>query len=882
MKIQQDKYTSKALALIKEGTNLFITGKAGTGKTTLLREVVAESEKRKKNVAILSPTGVAAMNAGGVTIHSFLKLPTSIYIPGMKIPGLYSLKPEDIQIIKKIDLIIIDEVSMVRCDLLDAMDDVLRHYIGNENPFGGKQMVFFGDLYQLMPVAEEEDWKELSKHYESSYFFSSKVYQKLKCPMLELQKVHRQDNIDFVELLNSIRRGYISKMELQMLDSRYNKNYIGDDDTIRLTTHNYKAWKYNQEKLDAIEYNEVEYKAWIDGFYPKDDFPTDYVLRLKKGARVMFVRNDNVSRKYINGSLGTVTHCSEGLISVKLDNGTDVFVERCIWEKLRYKVNKQTKMIETSVLGTFKQYPLKLAWAVTIHKCQGLTFDKVVIDAGRSFTYGQVYVALSRCRTFDGITLVSPISEKVISTDPVVNQFMHQVNRIVFEEEKKTEYSGPREETLKLTRLLANDGCSVEQIAKIRKERSEIVYGHLYTLVERGEVDARKYVPEPMYSLVWAAILKYGIHESLVKLRKNSDPNANFGQIRLVIADYIRQSMEHPENFTGYSQPTHITEEKEKKKDKQVPKEAPNKKILEQEDKKEKQAFKDTDNKDLVVEKLPELIESLTGLYKINSRKSSFVLSFLILFKLEEMGVHYGAIPDNTKLHRIAESIKKDFSISVNLKSIRSEMLEVLSACRLLASEHLKPNFKMIIEEPIGRQIIAQLMLYLSGHHAYSSKRLCHCNDISASSIPNKTQQLLDNKGYGLNIRRLSENIQPRDLVRLTKDIDLEDLRNTNFLNRILTYKFNPIPKTIISLMEKNYYVKNFLKKENIQPRFGTSLCLAQPIAGSPEETTKLNYYIYVDNDKKYHVNQCRFCLRDFWISFMQRTEMDKKRRLSW
>lgn len=434
MSVQLDQYGKKALELVLKGQSLFVTGNAGTGKTTVLREIVKQCDINGRKAVVLAPTGVAAKNAYGVTIHSFLKLPLQPYLPGMKLQDLYSLDAEDITLIKYLDLIIIDEISMVRCDLLDMMDDVLRHYRNNELPFGGIQIVFFGDLYQLMPVAPKEEWEILNKKYSSPYFFSSKVLEKVKLPLFELKEIHRQDEREFVDILNNIRVGKASSSDLKKLKERYIKGFDADDREgyIRLTTHNYRSRNYNKERLNQLSGELKEYRATIGDFYlDKEAFPADYVLRLKRGARVMFLKNDNISKQYVNGTLGRVMSLSKNEIVVKPDDSNVLItVQRQKWDFYRYIINKQTKKIERIYSGSFIQFPLRLAWTITIHKSQGLTFDKVIIDADKAFTYGQVYVALSRCRRFDGMVLISSITSKSIKIDPVVSDYLKSVQKI--------------------------------------------------------------------------------------------------------------------------------------------------------------------------------------------------------------------------------------------------------------------------------------------------------------------------------------------------------------------------------------------------------------------------------------------------------------------
>lgn len=428
--IHSDIYAEKALELVRQGKCFFITGKAGTGKTTLLRRIVADCQG-KKNVVVVAPTGVAARNANGVTIHSFLRLPLTPYLPGVKNPKLYRLNKAEQKVVESVQLIIIDEISMVRCDILDAMDDVLRHYRKNDRPFGGVQMVMFGDLYQLMPVVKESDKQKLNEHYRTPYFFSSKIIEKVNCKVLELQNVYRQNNVNFINLLNHVRAGAVDSRDLRSLQGRYRKDFVPNDKEgyIRITTHNRRAERYNEERLQELRGAAYDYKAIIIDNYPKDEWPTDYVLQFKVGARVMFIRNDNAMGRYVNGTLGTVVGLDDDSIKVKTDEGMVVNVEKQTWEYIRYRINKETRVLEEYVCGTYIQYPLKLAWAITIHKSQGLTFDKVVIDAGRAFTSGQVYVALSRCRRFDTIVLASQITEKAIKTDPDVKAYFDKVRR---------------------------------------------------------------------------------------------------------------------------------------------------------------------------------------------------------------------------------------------------------------------------------------------------------------------------------------------------------------------------------------------------------------------------------------------------------------------
>lgn len=426
--MEKDEIFEMAERYVKAtGRSVFLTGKAGTGKTTFLRHIVQTTSKR---LIVLAPTGVAAINAGGSTIHSFFQLPLCPYLPDVKelvteyqIPERYkSLRKERIKMIRTLDLLIIDEISMVRADLLDAVDMTLRKYRRNDRPFGGVQLLMIGDAQQLSPVVRESERQYISQVYRSPYFFHSKALQQLSYVTIELQKVHRQQDQDFVKILNSIRENNPTPDILQALNSRV-KAYEGDDDVIRLTTHNAQADKVNESKLEALPGDAVTFGADITGEFPENSYPADEVLTLKKGAQVMFIRNDSDAGFY-NGKIGKVTDISaNGQVTVTDSDGMSIIVEPAEWTNSQYILNDESGEIEQSVVGTFRQLPLRIAWAITIHKSQGLTFDKVIIDAGSAFAFGQVYVALSRCRTLEGISLESPIRMSSIYSDMNVADF---------------------------------------------------------------------------------------------------------------------------------------------------------------------------------------------------------------------------------------------------------------------------------------------------------------------------------------------------------------------------------------------------------------------------------------------------------------------------
>ena len=412
------------------GTNLFLTGKAGTGKTTFLRQLKAESPKR---MVVLAPTGIAAMNAGGITLHSFFQLPFAPYVPDAsyqaedKASHSYRFSKEKVRIMRSIDLLVIDEISMVRADVLDAVDAALRRYRRNGQPFGGVQLLMIGDLQQLAPVVKDEEWKLLSKYYKTPYFFSSHALQQTDYFTIELTQVYRQRDNRFLELLNSIRENRCDASVLAELNSRYlpGFNPPKEEGYIRLVTHNYQAQRINDYELERLPGRSYAFEASVEGKFPEYLYPTEKELVLKPGAQVMFVKNDTTgAHRYYNGTIGEVMSVSSVGIEVRcLDTGLSLTLQQEEWSNSRYALNEETKEITEEVEGVFRQYPLKLAWAITVHKSQGLTFDKAIIDIQRSFAHGQAYVALSRCRTLEGLVLGAPLPVKAIINDEKVAAF---------------------------------------------------------------------------------------------------------------------------------------------------------------------------------------------------------------------------------------------------------------------------------------------------------------------------------------------------------------------------------------------------------------------------------------------------------------------------
>ena len=413
------------------GVSVFLTGKAGTGKTTFLHDIVANTTKRH---AVVAPTGVAAINAGGVTIHSFFQLPFDPYLPDVKelvteyqMPERYKALSKNKQnIIRTLELLIIDEVSMVRADLLDAIDMTLRRVRRSSRPFGGVQLLLIGDVHQLSPVVTEAERPYMERVYPSPYFFASKALQQINYVTIELTKVYRQQDAAFVDLLNHVRDNNIDSATLAALNARVGTSQKG---AITLTTHNRQADAINRRHMEALHGEQRTFEAIVKGNYPDKALPCDQRLEVKMGERVMFVKNDSSGgHRYYNGMLGTVTgflrEDDKDYIEVVSDDGDTIAVNRELWESMKYSIDAKTNDITQEVEGTFCQYPLQAAWAVTIHKAQGLTFDHVVIDAADAFAFGQVYVALSRCRTLEGLSLSSPLTAGVAFNDTSVSHFV--------------------------------------------------------------------------------------------------------------------------------------------------------------------------------------------------------------------------------------------------------------------------------------------------------------------------------------------------------------------------------------------------------------------------------------------------------------------------
>jgi energy-coupling factor transporter ATP-binding protein EcfA2 len=424
--------------------HIFLTGKAGSGKTTLLKHI---AEKTSKNFVIVAPTGVAAINAGGSTIHSMFYFPTTSFIPSNEFVDMNLVTNRSLllkhlrynrekrRLMQELELLIIDEVSMVRCDILDAIDFALQVVRRNKLPFGGVQVLLIGDMHQLPPVTRDNEWEILKSYYQSPYFFDSQVWQKLDAVQIELKKIYRQSDERFLNLLNNIRNKEMEQDDFEQLEKRFQPLFKPTEKGyVMLCTHNYKADNINADELKKLPAKMHSFEAEIEGDFPENMYPCERILNLKEGAQVMFIKNDTESGRYYNGKLAVIKKIEAREITVEFNENKESFtLSRQLWENTRYNVEEGTGKISKNDLGTFRQYPLRLAWAITIHKSQGLTFDKVIIDAGQSFAAGQVYVALSRCRSLEGIVLHSRIAQNALFTDDKINSFSnshHNTNEL--------------------------------------------------------------------------------------------------------------------------------------------------------------------------------------------------------------------------------------------------------------------------------------------------------------------------------------------------------------------------------------------------------------------------------------------------------------------
>ncbi|MBE7691058.1 helix-turn-helix domain-containing protein [Tenacibaculum piscium] len=485
----------------KTDRNLFITGKAGTGKTTFLHKIKNESLKR---MVIVAPTGVAAINAKGVTIHSFFQMPFGPILPN-QIENTSNQQRKfnktKIDIIKSLDLVIIDEISMVRADLLDGIDQVLRKYKNRHKVFGGAQVLMIGDLQQLSPVVRPNDWSLLKEHYKSVYFFSSKAFQESNTIAIELKKIYRQKNDVFIKILNEIRNDSLSPDSEKILNERYNPDFQPqkNEGYITLTTHNKRAEAINILELENIKKKSYFFKADVSGKFSEKSYPNSNDLELKVGAQVMFIKNDSSPEKrYFNGKIGEITLIDEDAIYVKCPNDDfEIETTKEIWENITYSIDEETKEIKEDVAGSFTQIPLRLAWAITIHKSQGLTFDKAIIDAEASFAHGQTYVALSRCTSLEGIVLKTRIGSSSIINDRTVDSFNKNVNEnvpdeTVLSESEKTYQLNLISELFDFRAFLYPTTRAIDIFYQNETSLNGIMINHLETIKDKGVIPLLK------------------------------------------------------------------------------------------------------------------------------------------------------------------------------------------------------------------------------------------------------------------------------------------------------------------------------------------------------------------------------------------------------
>ena len=554
MEESQNNYELNVARYIVEKTrnNLLLTGSAGTGKTSFLKDIVKHSRKK---LVVLAPTGLAAVNAGGMTIHSFFRFPLGPYLPQLKTEEpFYSLTKSRKALIKALELIIIDEVSMVRVDLLDRMDSALRRIRENNDPFGGVQLLLIGDLRQLPPVVHRDEQRIIEQFYPSCYFFDSKALNKVEYYCVELETVYRQQNDRrFIELLKRARENKVSPSDTRLLNTRYFPRFRNDGQSIRIVTHKRQVEEINSSEMDKLQGTPYFFDATITGNFPKD-LPADKRLTIKEGARVMFIRNDP-GKQFVNGTLGKVTYVDKNNISVKIDNGEEICLERMKWEYVSYSINENKSKVETITEGSFVQYPIVLAWAITVHKSQGLTFDKAIIDVHAAFSPGQAYVALSRCRSLDGITLSARLFSSVFKKDEVVDEFLSR-NHIDIRHLAETvnydyfEYGGNDEmpvpsHSLKKTASeqesfrLFSEGLTVAEIAERRSLTENTIHMHLVKYVERGEIDIFSLIDNETFESVSRYQNDHPDNTSLRSLYEYFGGRVSYTDIKYALA-YIR------------------------------------------------------------------------------------------------------------------------------------------------------------------------------------------------------------------------------------------------------------------------------------------------------------------------------------------------------
>lgn len=548
------------------GTHLFLTGKAGTGKTTFLRKLKRESPKR---MVVIAPTGIAAINAGGVTIHSFFQIPFVPYVPESSFStngqATYRFRfgKEKINIIRSMDLLVIDEISMVRADLLDAVDEMLRRYRDRHKPFGGVQLLMIGDLQQLAPVVKDEEWQMLKKYYDTPYFFSSRALKQTEYCTIELKTVYRQSDGAFLDLLNRIRENHCDPQVLEALNRRYLPDFQPrkEEGYIRLVTHNYQAQRINNYELEQLPGRSYAFRATIDGKFPEYSYPTDELLELKKGAQVMFVKNDSSGEyRYYNGMIGEVTDLSADSIEVRAKDSTAAFLlQEEEWANAKYVLDEESKEIVEDIEGTFRQFPLKLAWAITIHKSQGLTFERAIIDASSSFAHGQTYVALSRCKTLEGLVLSAPLSAKAVISDRAVDRFT--------EEARRNEPDEDRFHSLQRTYFheLLSGLFDFRPLEQSLQRYVRLIDEHLYKLYPK-QLAAYKAEAERFHEKVVIVAQKFGMqYNRLIDAAQNYATDETLQERIAAGAGYFKKEME-PQYLVLIKERVLATDNKELKK----------------------------------------------------------------------------------------------------------------------------------------------------------------------------------------------------------------------------------------------------------------------------------------------------------------------------
>lgn len=563
----------------KTDMSLFLTGKAGTGKTTFLREVVRYT---KKKCIVLAPTGIAAVNAGAMTIHSFFQFGLGPFVQGVIEPKSdFRINKSKLELIRHLQLLIIDEVSMVRADLMDHIDVELRRIRRNSKPFGGVQLLMIGDLQQLPPIAHGGEDELLRQYYKTLYFFSSAALKSMKYSCIELKNVYRQTDRHFIDILNHARNCTLTSQDISDLNARYIPGFSPkpEDGYIRLMTHNRQVDNVNETELEKLDSKPYTFVAAVTGTFPEESYPTVDSLTLKQGAQVMFIKNDP-ERRFINGTLGEVKSIDKNSIAVRLtESGTVIDVEPMEWQNIRYQFDEESKEISSKQIGRFKQYPLKAAWAITVHKSQGLTFDKAIIDVHAAFSPGQAYVALSRCRTLDGLVLSSPVSASVFMRDNAVDAYMNYISRPVeelafsscyeyFEYEKKLEPeevapmkkvkvnkekpkkekkeelcddTGKKLSTFECSYNLYNQGNTIAQIAEKRGLNQNTIEGHLARYVASGDIDVHEFVDGDTLQKVEAYCMEHPEEKALKPIFEHFDAKIPYGVLRMAIAAITKE-----------------------------------------------------------------------------------------------------------------------------------------------------------------------------------------------------------------------------------------------------------------------------------------------------------------------------------------------------